>query len=219
MAANKSKAPRSWLEGKLPARRRALVAGVDEAGRGPLAGPVVAAAVMLGDCQPPAGLDDSKRMTARCRQDVARQIIIGCRGWGMGVVPAARIDEINIRRAALEAMGKAYAQLLAQGLAPDLVLVDGRDVFEMPPRSPAVECQALVGGDRRSANVAAASVLAKVWRDSLMLEYHYQWPRYGFARHKGYPTRQHREAIARYGPCPLHRRTFRWVREYCSRTL
>ena len=143
-------------------------------------------------------------------------IIDACRGWGIGVVSASRIDEINIRRAALEAMSKAYAQLLAQGVEPDLVLVDGRDVFDLPPRSPAVELRAVVGGDRRSANVAAASILAKVWRDSLLLEYHFQWPQYGFDRHKGYPTRQHLAAIARHGPCPLHRRTFRRVREYCG---
>ncbi|RLB57242.1 MAG: ribonuclease HII [Deltaproteobacteria bacterium] len=204
------------METTLPARRRELVAGVDEAGRGPLAGPVVAAAVMLGDVIPPAGLNDSKQVTARRRQELARMIIDACRGWGIGVVSASRIDEINIRRAALEAMSKAYAQLLAQGVEPDLVLVDGRDVFDLPPRSPAVELRAVVGGDRRSANVAAASILAKVWRDSLLLEYHFQWPQYGFDRHKGYPTRQHLAAIARHGPCPLHRRTFRRVREYCG---
>ena len=207
---------RRWLEVAPGLSHAGLIAGVDEAGRGPLAGPVVAAAVALGDTQPPEELDDSKRLSPKTRDRLASIIVSTAAGWGIGVVPAARIDAVNIRTAALEAMQIAYGQLLAQGISPDIVLVDGRDAFECPPRTASTEIRPLVGGDSLSANVAAASVLAKVWRDRLMMEYHFRWPEYGFDRHKGYPTKTHISAIERHGPCPIHRLSFNRVRQYAK---
>ncbi|RME26591.1 MAG: ribonuclease HII [Deltaproteobacteria bacterium] len=195
-------------------REPGQIAGVDEAGRGPLAGPVVAAAVVLGKAGPPKGLDDSKRLSPGARARIAAELVQTAEGWGIGVVSSQRIDATNIRLAALEAMRIAYLQLVEQGISPDIVIVDGRDAFECPPRTGKVEIRPLVGGDGLSANVAAASVLAKVWRDRLMLEYHFLWPEYGFDRHKGYPTRDHIAAIERYGPCPIHRLSFNRVRQF-----
>lgn len=190
-----------------------IVAGVDEAGRGPLAGPVVAAAVVLGVRHGIEGLDDSKKLTARKREKLSARIWSHAPGVGVGVVGPARIDELNIRRASLEAMARAYSELLAQGLQPDLVLVDGRDLFELPPRAPLTTQRAFVGADARSEAVAAASIVAKVYRDTLMLEYHAMWPEYRFGRHKGYPTAEHRRLLKQYGPCEIHRRSFRGVKQ------
>ncbi len=184
------------------------VAGVDEAGRGPLAGPVSAAAVIL----PPAwansglpgaltGLNDSKQLT-EAQREAFYEFIINCSEicHAVVLVSAERIDATNILAATHEAMILALARLQP---APQHALVDGRLVKTMR-----VPQTALVKGDARSYSIAAASVLAKVTRDRLMLEYHQQWPEYGFAWHKGYGTTQHLAAIAQWGPCPIHRRSF-----------
>jgi ribonuclease HII len=188
------------------------VAGVDEAGRGPLAGPVVAAAVLLPAGHAIEGLDDSKKLTARKRERLAAVICNRAEGWGIGVVGPRRIDEVNIRVASLEAMSRAFGQLLAQGLQPDLVLTDGRDEFVLPEQTPLLTQRAFPKADGHSEMVAAASILAKVYRDALMQEYHAYWPVYGFNRHKGYPTAEHLRILRERGPCEIHRLTFRGVR-------
>lgn len=177
------------------------IAGVDEAGRGPLAGPVVAAAVILPVPALIPGLDDSKRLTARVRERVAGEVFRRAAAWGIGLASVEEIDRLNILRASILAMRRA---LTAMGVTPQWVLVDGNvPIPDLPwPQRP------LVGGDAASASVAAASVLAKVFRDHLMEEAHLQYPAYGFAVHKGYATRDHYRALARWGPCPLHRRAF-----------
>ncbi len=203
---------RIWQEDEFQRLGFRRIAGVDEAGRGPLAGPVVAAAVMLPgdfDC---SGLDDSKRLSPRTREKLYARIHSLALGVGVGLVEPARIDATDIRRASLEAMHIAYARLISRGLQPDLILVDGRDLFPLAADAPPVEMKAVVGGDGKCRTVAAASVVAKVYRDRLMIEYHARWPGYGFDRHKGYPTRFHLEALGRLGPCPIHRRSFRGVK-------
>jgi ribonuclease HII len=180
------------------------VAGVDEAGRGPLAGPVVAAAVILDPGAPVDGLRDSKLLTYRQRQRLAREIRARALAWAVGRAGARRIDTVNVLQATWHAM---RAALVALRVAPGLVLVDGH------LRIPGVTCpqRALVAGDRRSASVAAASILAKVTRDAFMLRADRRYPEYGFRRHKGYATAAHLAALARLGPCPLHRRSFHGV--------
>ncbi len=184
------------------------VAGVDEAGRGPLAGPVVAAAAILpprwaeaglpGELQ---GLNDSKQLTAAQREQFFTYLTVcGEVQFAVAQVGAGQIDAINILRATHRAMNEALAQLRPP---PEHALVDGRPVKTMT-----VPQTAIVKGDARSYSIAAASVLAKVTRDRLMLEFDRQWPRYGFAEHKGYGTEQHLAAIALHGPCPIHRRSF-----------
>jgi ribonuclease HII len=186
----------------------ARVAGVDEAGRGPLAGPVVAAAAILpskwaesGLPRELEGLNDSKQLTANQREKFFAFITrCGEIEFGIAQVDAALIDEINILQATHRAMNDALAKLQP---APEHALVDGRPVKTM-----LVPQTAIVKGDARSYSIAAASVLAKVTRDRLMLEFDRQWPKYGFAGHKGYGTAQHLAAIAAHGPCPIHRRSF-----------
>jgi ribonuclease HII len=181
-----------------------LIAGVDEAGRGPLAGPVVAAAVMLDPRNPIDGLRDSKQLTARARERLAEGIRERAIGWSLGRADAGDIDRINILQATLLAMARAV-----EGLAtiPHHVLIDGL-------HCPRLSCsaEAVVGGDRRFPSISAASILAKVARDAEMVELDCRYPQYGFRRHKGYPTREHREALRRFGPCPYHRRSFAPVR-------
>jgi ribonuclease HII len=189
------------------------IVGVDEVGRGPLAGPVVAAAVILPEKHAIAGLDDSKKLTARRREKLAVKICKTALGWAFGVVSPRRIDEINIREASLEAMARACRELWGLGVQADLVMIDGRDVFPWPGDLPAVEQRAFIKADTRSPTVAAASIVAKVYRDALMREYHALFPRYGFDRHKGYPTRDHKLAVKEYGPCEIHRMTFRGVKD------
>ena len=181
-----------------------LIAGVDEAGRGPLAGPVVAAAVILEEDHGVSGLKDSKQLTPLRRETLAGAIRDRAVAWALGVAEAEEIDRVNILQASLAAMSRAVAAL---GVPPQRVLVDGN-------RAPRLTCEvrAVVGGDRRIAVVSAASILAKVARDGLMTELDRLYPEYGFARHKGYPTAAHRAALARYGPCPVHRRSFAPVR-------
>jgi ribonuclease HII len=180
------------------------VAGVDEVGRGPLAGPVVAAAVILDPTAPVDGLRDSKLLTFRQRRRLSREIRVHALAWAVGRVGPRRIDNVNVLQATWYAMRAALGRLR---IPPGLVLVDGH------LRIPGVACtqRAIIGGDRRSASVAAASILAKVARDMFMLRADRRYPEYGFRRHKGYATVDHREALARLGPCPLHRRSFHGV--------
>jgi ribonuclease HII len=182
-----------------------ILCGVDEAGRGPLAGPVVAAAVVLPRGLRIEGIRDSKELTARARERFYDIIVAEAVAWRVSAVDHETIDRINIFRASLLAMEQSVNGL---GTACDLVLVDGRHGI-----CDDIPCKALVGGDRRSARIAAASILAKVTRDRIMTEYHESYPHYNFARNKGYGTAQHLAALRRYGPCPIHRRTFSGVRE------
>jgi ribonuclease HII len=177
------------------------VAGVDEAGRGPLAGPVVAAAVVLEAGTHWDDLDDSKKLDEPTREALYARVLTEARAFGWAVVGARAIDHMNIRRASLEAMRRAVARLR---VAPDLVLVDGRDLI------PLVKCrqEAVIDGDATMLSIAAASVVAKVVRDRIMARLDRVWPDYGFVRHKGYGTPEHLAAIDRCGPCPLHRYSF-----------
>ena len=183
------------------------IAGVDEAGRGPLAGPVVAAAVVLAPGQHIEGVRDSKQLTARRRALLAGVIEREAVAVSLGRAEAAEIDELNILQATLLAMVRALQGLEA---LPELLQVDGN---QLPPLGGyAGEARAIVGGDRLCLAVAAASILAKVSRDSEMLILDERYPGYGFAAHKGYPTALHRAALVRLGPCPEHRRSFAPVR-------
>lgn len=178
-----------------------LIAGVDEAGRGPLAGPVLAAAVILNPAHPVAGLADSKQLSETRREQLAAEIRVHALAWALGRADVAEIDRINILQASLRAMQRAVANLR---LAPDQVLVDGKQC----PSGLICPCQAIVKGDATVPAISAASILAKVARDAELRDLHERYPAYGFARHKGYPTAAHREALRRFGPCPEHRRSF-----------
>lgn len=179
------------------------IAGVDEAGRGPLAGPVVAAAVVLNPRRPIAGLADSKTLSAARREALAEAIRERATAWSVAVVEPADIDRLNILHATFRAMREA---LEALGLDPVLVRIDGNGAPDLP-----WPVQTVIGGDRLDRAISAASILAKVHRDALMVALHEQWPDYGFDRHKGYPTAAHLAALERHGPCPAHRRSFRPV--------
>ena len=183
-----------------------IIVGVDEAGRGPLAGPVVAAAVVYAPEWQLAGLDDSKKISPQARERLFPIIKDQALGHGIGIVDVATIDEINILQAALLAMKYAVSALPEK---PDILLIDGnkRIVTE-------VEQWTIVKGDSLSQSIAAASVLAKVTRDRLMEKYHEEFPQYEFDRHKGYGTRLHRDLIREHGPCSIHRRTFKGVKEF-----
>jgi len=178
------------------------VAGVDEAGRGPLAGPVVAAAVILDRSRRWDGLHDSKQVEAAKREALFARVLSEARAFAWAVVGPRAIDRANIRRATLEAMRRAVAGLR---LTPELVLVDGTDSIPGVPHPQ----RAVVDGDATMLSIAAASILAKVVRDRIMLRLDPVWPGYGFARHKGYGTPEHLAALERLGPCPLHRYSFR----------
>lgn len=193
------------VERELWRRGLTRVAGVDEVGVGPLAGPVVAAAVILPDGFRLRGVDDSKRVPAARREELAARIREGALGLGVGVVGVTDIDRLNIYRAALEAMRRA---VLALPIRPEHVIVDARHVpgLSIPQTS-------LIAGDRRSYSVAAASIVAKVARDRMMGQLDALYPWYGFCRNMGYGTPEHLTAIDRYGPCPIHRRSFAPVRE------
>ncbi|MEZ5318445.1 MAG: ribonuclease HII [Vicinamibacterales bacterium] len=177
------------------------VAGADEVGRGCLAGPVVAGAVILDPARHIAGLADSKLLTAAERERLHDRIVARALAWRVAIIEPAEIDRVNIHRASLEAMREAVLALVP---LPCFVIVDGFPV----PRLPMAQ-RAIVGGDRSCAAIAAASILAKVTRDRLMEDLHRQDPRYGFDRHKGYATRAHLAAVGRFGYSPAHRRTFR----------
>ena len=176
------------------------ICGVDEAGRGPLAGPVCAAAVILPEHLQIPGLTDSKKLTDKKRRELFPIIQEQAIAYGIGLASKSEIDEINILQATFLAMGRALEQL---SVRPALALIDGnRETdFGLPVKT-------VVKGDSLSANIAAASILAKVTRDNLMLELAQQYPEYGFDIHKGYGTKAHYEALRTYGPCPIHRRSF-----------
>lgn len=182
------------------------LAGVDEAGRGPLAGPVVAAAVILDPRRPVEGLADSKTLSARRRADVEASIKDRALAWALGRAESAEIDELNILRASLLAMTRAVAALTPQ---PDYVMADGTFCPEVPCASMAV-----VKGDQSLLPICAASILAKEARDREMIALDDQYPGYGFARHKGYPTKDHLKALAQLGICGVHRRSFGPVKVY-----
>ncbi|MGL4440736.1 MAG: ribonuclease HII [Bosea sp. (in: a-proteobacteria)] len=186
-----------------------LVAGVDEVGRGPLAGPVVTAAVILDPANMPVGLADSKTLSTRQREAIHDQIMLRALAVSFASASAASIDMINIRAATLDAMARAVRAL---ALAPSLVLVDGRDMIDI-----AMPCRAIIKGDASEPAIAAASIVAKVTRDRLMARLSQAFPVYGFANHAGYGTEAHRSAILEHGPCPHHRYSFtpvkgRWLR-------
>jgi ribonuclease HII len=180
------------------------VAGVDEVGRGPLAGPIVAAAVILSRASKIRGLADSKLLTPRKREELCRRIRKEALGIGIGIVGHRRIDRINIGRANLLAMKRAVERLR---IAPDFILIDGaRNRIDLP-----VAQKGICGGDRKCASIAAASIVAKVTRDRIMRRYHGRYPEYRFDLHKGYGTRVHLQKLQEFGPCLIHRRSFRPV--------
>jgi ribonuclease HII len=187
--------------------RAVTVAGIDEAGRGPLAGAVVAAAVVLAPGQALAGVRDSKQLSATQREALVEHIRSSALDWSIGLATHAEIDALNILQATMLAMSRAFAGLRLQ---PGLVQVDGN-------RAPVLDgfggsVQTVIGGDRSCPAISAASILAKVHRDQLMMELHAEYPGYGFDRHKGYPTAAHRAALLALGPCPAHRLSFAPVR-------
>lgn len=182
-----------------------LVAGVDEAGRGPLAGPVVAAAVILSPTQPLRGIDDSKKLTAARRELLDAGIRSRALCWALGMATVSEIDSMNIHHATLRAMRRA---VLGLRYCPELVLVDGR----FTPELGAIPARAEIGGDGRIEAIAAASILAKQARDTIMRCLHLSYPQYGFDIHKGYPTPGHRLAIQRFGVSECHRRSYAPVR-------
>ncbi len=183
------------------------IAGIDEAGRGPLAGPVVAAVVLLSSGQTIAGVRDSKQLTAAQRVAAAGRIRAESLAWALGEASREEIDELNILQATLLAMQRAFAGL---GRQPCCVEVDGNRAPSLPGYRGVLAT--VVGGDRLRPAIAAASILAKVQRDGAMERLHAVYPAYGFDRHKGYPTAEHRAVLARLGPCPAHRRSFGPVR-------
>ncbi len=185
-----------------------IIAGIDEAGRGPLAGPVVSAAVILPAGIDLPGIDDSKKLTPARRSRLYDQLYVQARAIGIGVVDTVEIDRINILQASLRAMAMAVANLRPR---PDHLLVDGPF-----PIASEVSQQAIKRGDSLSVSIAAASIVAKVTRDRLMTQVDGIFPEYGFSRHKGYPTRAHREAIATHGCCLIHRRSFKGVKEFAN---
>ena len=181
-----------------------LRCGVDEAGRGPLAGAVYAAAVILDPLRPIAGLADSKLLSARRREKLFEEIRDNALAWAVASASVTEIDTLNILRASLLAMRRAVENLK---VAPEEVCVDGLYVPEVK-----FQCRAIVGGDRLIAEISAASILAKVSRDAEMVSWDAHFPGYGFARHKGYATADHLAALKRLGPCAIHRRSFAPVR-------
>ena len=183
-----------------------VVAGIDEAGRGPLAGPVVSAAVILPESVDIPGVDDSKKLTPARRDRLYDELYGLACSIGIGVVDAAEIDRINILQATLKSMSMAVANLNPR---PDCLLIDG--IFTIAADLPQ---KAIKKGDSLSISIAAASIVAKVTRDRIMTQVDGLFPEFGFGQHKGYPTKAHREAIARHGCCPFHRRTFKGVREH-----
>ena len=188
-----------------------LIAGLDEAGRGPWAGPVVAAAVILDTDRPIQGLADSKKLSSAQRERLAAAIKVHALCWAVGEATVAEIDQLNILQASLLAMRRS---VMALSRAPGRLLVDGNRLPDDLP-CPAV---AIIKGDQTEACISAASIIAKTHRDALMVKLDRCYPQYGFARHKGYGTRQHQEALARYGVTPVHRHSFAPVRRLLEPT-
>ena len=195
-----------YFEQRAQQRGFKLIAGIDEAGRGPLAGPVVAAAVILSEDFDIPGLTDSKKLSEKQRDRFYPQIREQAKAVGVGVASAAEIDQINILQATLLAMRRAVSRLPVR---PDYLLIDG-----ITPLPLDISQQTLKKGDSRSLSIAAASVIAKVVRDRIMYAFARQLPEYGLEQHKGYGTKQHRLAIAEFGPTWLHRKTFAGVKEH-----
>lgn len=185
-----------------------IVAGIDEAGRGPLAGPVVAAAVVLPLGMPIDGVFDSKALTPAQREKVFIKIRDLAIDIGIGLADQVLIDKINILQSTIQAMREALDSLIVK---PEFVLIDALsipDIGDIPQK-------AIIKGDQKCYSVAAASIVAKVFRDELMRKFHLKYPAYNFARNKGYGTQEHLNALARVGPCHLHRRSFKRVKEFC----
>lgn len=182
------------------------IAGVDEAGRGPLAGDVYAAAVILDPANPIDGLNDSKKLSEKKREELFDKICQSALAYAVANVSNTEIDEINILNATFKAMNTAVNSLT---VTPDFVLIDGNRIKDMT-----IAHQTIVKGDAQSASVAAASILAKVSRDRAMVEASKKYPQYNFEKHKAYGTKEHLELIKKYGPCPIHRKTFKGVKEY-----
>lgn len=203
MSKTDSQRPDLSFENAAWAHEHILVAGVDEAGRGPWAGPVVAGAVILNRDAIPDGLDDSKKLKEVQREALFEQLK-NCSRIGIGIADVERIDRDNILAATMWAMSEAVRNLSNE---PDFALIDGN-------RLPQLSCpsEAVVKGDGRSLSIAAASIIAKVTRDRMMCELEEQYPGYGFAKHKGYGTAQHQKALAKLGPCPAHRTSFAPIR-------
>jgi len=182
------------------------IAGVDEAGRGPLAGPVVSAAVILPQSFPVSDITDSKKLTPKKRETLYDEIYTNSVSVGTGIVEPNEIDRINILQASLLSMKLAVESLNCD---PDFLLIDGNYGIESDlPQEPVIK------GDSLSISIAAASIIAKVTRDRIMEKYHSEYPQYGFLKHKGYPTKAHKEAIREFGCCPIHRKSFRGVKEH-----
>ncbi len=196
----------TYFERQLRRQGTTLVAGIDEAGRGPLAGPVVAAAVILPEHFDLPGLTDSKKLTEKKREQLFRPIRRQALAVGVGFAHAEEIDDINILQATIQSMCRAVNRLK---VTPQHLLIDG-----ITPLPLTIDQQTIKKGDSRSLSVAAASVIAKVVRDRMMKVYARHYPQYGFEGHKGYGSARHRQLIAEHGPCPLHRKTFGGVREH-----
>lgn len=181
--------------------------GIDEAGRGPLAGPIVAAALILKDGVDIPGIDDSKKLSEAVREKLEPMIKKSAVTFGIGSVDPHEIDRINILQATFEAMRRAVNALSIQ---PEYLIVDGRDFpkFFHKQSMQAIKGRAIIKGDQKSQSIAGASILAKVYRDRLMIDYDKAYPQYGFANHKGYGTQAHRDNIFKYGPCAIHRKSF-----------
>jgi ribonuclease HII len=198
--------PKDYFETMYSRRGYLRIAGIDEVGRGPLAGPVVAAAVILPRQGINRELFDSKKLSPKKRDDLYGVILSEALGVGVGIVGQKTIDLLNILEATLEAMALAVKGL---GISPDFLLIDGLQGPRLPiPQKP------IPKGDQLSNSISAASIIAKVTRDRMMEDYHQKYPQYNFAKHKGYGTKEHLRAIQEHGICELHRKTFRGVREH-----
>ncbi len=195
---------------------RTAVAGVDEAGRGPLAGPVVAGAVILDEYSPIEGLRDSKKLSSKRRSELALEIQQRSLAWSVAWADRAEIDRLNILEATLLAMRRAILGLRVQ---PDYVQIDGNRLPTLTFGSERIDGEAIVGGDGTHAAISAASIVAKVCRDQIMLQMDRIYPNYGFAQHKGYGTAMHRSRIEHLGPCQQHRRSFRPFRAQTPRSM
>jgi len=182
-----------------------MIAGVDEAGRGPLAGPVVSAAVILPENFDVPGINDSKKLSEKKREMLFPMIQKHAIAFGIGLADHEEIDQINILQASLLSMKRAVEAL---GVAPDYLLIDGKFIIDCT-----IDQRSVIKGDTLSLSIAAASILAKVTRDRIMADCDLQYPEYGFHRHKGYPTKAHKEAILTHGPCPIHRKSFKGVKD------
>ena len=199
--------PDLWLfEKKAFQKGFSKIAGIDEAGRGPLAGPVVSAAVIIPNSLQISGISDSKKLTPKKRDYLYEKIYDLAVSVGIGIVDPFEIDRINILQAALLSMAMAAENLAPQ---PDCLLIDGTFLI-----SSTLPQEAIPKGDALSVSIAAASIVAKVTRDRLMERYHQDYPLFGFSKHKGYPTKAHKEAIRKFGCCLIHRKSFRGVKEY-----